>query len=72
MFTNSSEVMNAFGDPTSATHKFSMLSSLENFRRADGNFEFKLVYPDLPSPNFNHWLQTSNPMTTSSVVSESE
>lgn len=44
-FANASAALSSGDDPTAAIHKFSVLSSLESFRRANGLFEFKLVYP---------------------------
>jgi plastocyanin len=46
---------------------FSTLDQLEQYRRADGTFEFKLVYPDQGELNYQQWVQKSNPVTSNSV-----
>merc|ERR1712038_101864 len=45
---------------------FSRLSDIEQFRNAQGEFRFKLVYPEIPA--VNEWIQTSNPTTESSIT----
>jgi hypothetical protein len=40
---------------------FSKLGFLEGFRAKDGNFTFKLVWPEMVYPNHNIWMQSSNP-----------
>ena len=47
-------------------YKYSILSHLEEYR-LDGGFEFLLEYPELSYEEYNHWYQTSNPTTSSSV-----
>jgi hypothetical protein len=42
-----------------------LLSTLESYRRSSGDFHLKLVYPSRAPPNFNEWLQSSNPVTVS-------
>lgn len=46
---------------------YSILSELETFRRTTGEFEFKQVWPNRRDngKNYNHWSQTSNPVTRS-------
>ena len=50
---------------------FSILDQLEDYRSVDGNFRFKLCYPDLEwgvdGETCNYWIQSSNP-TMSTVV----
>ena len=48
------------GSPTDPN--FSILDRLEAFRGADGKFLLKIVWPDRPSPNYNMWKQSSNPV----------
>ena len=67
-FANAAEALSADGDATAATHKFSLLGQLESFRRGDGLLELKLVYPELAPPNYNHWVQQSNPTNSTSVL----
>jgi hypothetical protein len=67
-FTNAAAVLSEDGDTSAPTHKFSLLGVLDNYRRTDGNLEFKLVYPELTAPNYNHWVQSSNPTTNQSVL----
>jgi hypothetical protein len=43
---------------------FSKLGFLEGFRAGDGNFTFKLVWPEMAHPNYNMWMQSSNPADT--------
>ena len=45
---------------------FSILDQLETFRRADGTFLLKIVFPELAAPNYNIWKQTSNPVEATS------
>merc|ERR1711997_343691 len=45
---------------------FSRLSDIEQFRNAQGQFHFKLVYPEIPA--VNEWIQTSNPTTETTIT----
>ena len=50
---------------------FSILDQLENFRRPDGKFRFKLCYPERwgwAGGRCNEWLQTSNPVTDTEIT----
>ena len=50
---------------------FSVLYRLEDFRDADGNFHFKLCYPELTGAGggrCNEWTQTSNPATEGTIT----
>ena len=44
---------------------FSRLDQLEDFRREDGTFHFKVVYSELAGSN--EWSQTSNPATETQI-----
>ena len=44
---------------------FSILNQLEKYRGSDGNFQFKLCYPELNKCNV--WIQSSNPATETTI-----
>lgn len=44
--------------------KYSKLKYMEYFCDKDNKYEFILKYPTLDSSKYNHWTQTSNPITT--------
>ena len=44
---------------------FSRLDELEEFKTEDGKFHLKIVYPELGGSN--EWIQTSNPVTESTI-----
>ena len=50
---------------------FSILDQLEKYRGADGNFRFKLCYPELKwgvdGEGCNEWIQSSNPLTDTNI-----
>ncbi|QBX06090.1 tail connector protein [Vibrio phage Va3] len=56
-FTSDAEARSVGTDPD-VEQKFSALNSLEEFRREDGKFQFKLHYPELDVTNI--WKQSSN------------
>jgi hypothetical protein len=62
-FVGDADALSSSGDITAATHKFSRLAELENFRYTEGRFLFRLVYPLRTGDNQNVWFQTSNPAT---------
>ena len=66
-FANANEVMNIMGDPSTPVHKLSILNTLENYRM-NGIFHFKLIYPNLPEPNYIEWTQANNPTNTSTIT----
>jgi hypothetical protein len=66
-FASTAEALSVAGDVSAPTHKFSRLSELEAMRRADGLFQFRLVYPTLATPNENTFVQSSNPATAAIV-----
>lgn len=50
---------------------FSILNKLEEFRGIDGNFQFKLCYPELTGiggKSCNEWIQSSNPVTAHRIT----
>ena len=49
---------------------FSVLNKLEDYRNHEGNFHFKLCYPEYPGiygGHCNEWIQSSNPATEGTV-----
>ena len=44
---------------------FSILNKLENYRDKDGNFQFKLCYPEVGK--CNEWIQSSNPAKETTI-----
>ena len=51
---------------------FSILDKLEDYRNSEGNFQFKLCYPELTwgkeGKTCNEWIQSSNPYTNSTIT----
>lgn len=51
---------------------FSILDQLEKYRNSDGNFRFKLCYPEvtwgLGGKKCNEWIQSSNPLTETTIT----
>ena len=50
---------------------FSILYRLEEFRNTEGNFQFKLCYPEIKGiggKSCNEWIQSSNPATDSIIT----
>ena len=50
---------------------FSILDQLEKFRDTQGNFQFKICYPELtytPISPCNEWVQSSNPLYESTIT----
>jgi len=51
---------------------FSILDQLERYRGSDGNFRFKLCYPELTwgvgGKKCNEWIQSSNPLTETTIT----
>ena len=56
-FANEAEALHC-----TSQYKYSRLDCLEQYRQADGKFEFLLEYPEIPD-QFNRWKQTDNPIT---------
>ena len=44
---------------------FSIFDQLEKYRDENGNFQFKLCYPELDK--CNEWIQSSNPATETEI-----
>lgn len=55
-FTDEAEALHC-----TSQYKYSRLDCLEQYRQADGKFEFLLEYPEIPD-QFNRWKQTDNPV----------
>lgn len=69
-FASESEALSASGDPTAlSAHKFSRLGVLGDYSRADGSFEFKLVWPGLSNTSINHWVRSRAQVVASSSMS---
>ena len=69
LFSNAADVLNKNLDNPDAD-LFSILDQLEDFRNADGKFQFKLCYPELTGAgggSCNVWIQTNNPATDSGL-----
>ena len=51
---------------------YSILDKLEDYRNSEGNFQFKLCYPELTwgkeGKTCNEWIQSSNPYTNSTIT----
>jgi len=51
---------------------FSILDQLERYRGSDGNFRFKLCYPEITwgvgGSKCNEWIQSSNPLTETTIT----
>ena len=51
---------------------FSILSQMEKYRNAEGNFHLKLCYPDVSTgadgKRCNEWIQSSSPVTQASIT----
>ena len=70
-FSSQSDALNK--NPTNPNAAlFSILDTLETYRRADGKFRFKLCYPELTwgweGGKCNEWLQTSNPVSETEIT----
>ena len=64
-FADSADALSRNADDESQP-LFSRLSDIEQFRNAQGEFHFKLVYPEIPT--VNEWIQTSNPTTETTIT----
>ena len=65
-----------FADATEAkncneSNRYSKLGSLENFR-INNEYEFMLVYPKYSTTKYNRWIQTANPLVTSTEASKTK
>lgn len=61
MFASEAEALSC-----NSSYKYSLLNKLEDYRNANGEFEFLLEYPS--QSGYNRWKQTSNPTTTEESV----
>ena len=56
----------------SSADLFSILDQLEKYRGFDGNFTFKLCYPEVTwgdcGKKCNEWIQSSNPLTETTIT----
>ena len=60
LFSSTTDAMSKNPENPNA-YLFSILNNLENYRGKDGNFQFKLCYPEVGK--CNEWIQSSNPAT---------
>ena len=71
VFSNAADVLSKNPDNPNAD-LYSILAGLEDFRDANGKFQFKLCYPELApvgaKGNCNEWIQTSNPAIESIIT----
>eukprot|EP00092_Neocalanus_flemingeri_P029421 GFUD01031946.1.p1 GENE.GFUD01031946.1~~GFUD01031946.1.p1 ORF type:complete len:379 (-),score=91.19 GFUD01031946.1:217-1326(-) len=70
LFANLEDSKNKNPDNENST-LFSILDQLENFRDFQGNFQFKICYPELtftPITPCNEWIQSSNPLYESNIT----
>jgi plastocyanin len=58
------------GNDTADT--YSILDELENYRKVNGEFEFKLIWPEHEGTNSQQWIQKSNPATSTHVAGYKE
>ena len=71
LFSSQDDAASKNPDEPFTAQLFSILDQLENYRDRDGNFHFKLCYPELTwgvnGQTCNEWKQSSNPFTDSSI-----
>ena len=71
LFTSSQDALSRNHDNPQAS-LFSTLDQLESYRNAEGNFHFKICYPEVQTfhglGHCNEWLQASNPTTEGTVT----
>lgn len=56
-FANATEV----AECTNKMNRYSLMGKVDNFKNANGVYEFMLTYPQLSSTLYNRWTQTSSP-----------
>ena len=70
LFSNKAGVLES--NPTNSNADlFSILYKLEEFKDSNGNFHFKLCYPELKGiggKSCNEWIQSSNPFTAHTIT----
>ena len=64
LFSDRADALSKNPDDPNA-NLFSNLAKLENYRGKDGNFQFKLCYPEVGK--CNEWIQSSNPATETTI-----
>ena len=64
LFSSKNDALSKNPDNPNA-NLFSILGKLENYRGKDGNFQFKLCYPEIGK--CNEWVQASNPATETTI-----
>ena len=64
LFSSRTDALSKNPDDPNA-NLFSILNKLEKFRNKDGNFQFKLCYPEIGK--CNEWIQSSNPTTETNI-----
>ena len=70
VFSSQADAANKNSNNSDA-YLFSILDQLERYRDSDGNFIFKLCYPELTwgvdGRTCNEWIQSSNPLTETTI-----
>ena len=70
LFSNKAGVLKS--NPTNSNADlFSILYKLEEFKDSNGNFHFKICYPELKGiggKSCNEWIQSSNPSTAHNIT----
>ena len=66
LFSSRSDALSKNSDNPNA-NLFSILNKLEDYRGKDGNFKFKLCYPERGVGKCNEWIQSSNPATEMTI-----
>ena len=70
LFSNKDQVLKSNPENSDAD-LYSKLYRLEEFRNSEGNFHFKLCYPEIKGiggKSCNEWIQSSNPATDSVIT----
>ena len=70
LFSNKDQVLKSNPENSDAD-LYSKLYRLEEFRNSEGNFHFKLCYPEIKGiggKSCNEWIQSSNPVTESVIT----
>ena len=70
LFSNKDQVLKSNPENSDA-YLYSIFYRLEEFRNSEGNFQFKLCYPEIKGiggKSCNEWIQSSNPATDSDIT----
>ena len=65
------EAVSEYNPTNSNADLFSILNLLDEFKDSNGNFHFKLCYPELigiGGKSCNEWIQSSNPLTANNIT----